>query len=108
MNMTNPSHKDTRDTADEPPPPTRLILRKLTEARYTIPGHGEIHCRLWCMEVGAVVHRPPVYAVEMKNTGCSRMYVLGEDTVRAERIFRLLVRHTVTPCTLCDVLEEMD
>lgn len=103
MSVKNSSHMD---DADEPSPPTCLVLRKLEESRYRIPGHGKIVCRLWRMEASSA-NCPSVYAVEMKGMGYSRMYTVGEDTAHAKRVYNLLVRHTVTPCALCDVLEEL-
>ena len=99
-----------RVSDEEIPIQTRLILCRLRVCRYRIPAHGEVVCRLWRMTVSPTVRHNtvyPVYAVEMKGMGQRRMYTVGSEEAYARRLFELLVRHTVTPCALHDVLEEM-
>jgi hypothetical protein len=50
---------------------------------------------------------PSVYAVEMGGMGERRLCLIGREEATARRIVALLVRHTVTPCGLRDVLEEL-
>ena len=101
------THSTPRTIGDEPPIRLRLTFHKITEQRYEIPGHGRVLCRLWRMEISPADNRPAVYAVEMKGMGLRRMYTVGTEAVRARRLYALLVRNTVTPCGLRDVLEEL-
>ena len=96
-----------KDPGDEPPIRARLILHKMSESRYEIPGHGRVLCRLWRMEGTHPRLHPSVYAVEMGGMGERRFCLIGREEETARRIFALLVRHTVTPCGLRDVLEEL-
>ena len=87
-------------------PVPRLVLRCLRERHYEIPGFGSVRCRLWCMD-----SHPPreaaTYAVGMDGLGYRRLYCLGEELAFAESVFDRLVRHTVTPFVLGEILEEM-
>lgn len=96
-----------REIGDEPPIRSRLTFRKITERRYEIPEHGRVLCRLWHVEISPTDNWPAVYAVEMKGLGLRRMYIIGNDAARARRLYAMLVRNTVTPCALRDVLEEL-
>ena len=83
--------------------PPRLLLRPLAVRRYRIPRYGSVEARLWrvsCPEKAA-------YAVEHCGLGARRFRLLEGDEVRAREIFDLLVRNTVTPLGLQDVLEEL-
>ena len=92
---------------EEPTPPSRvpqLSLRLLCQSGYCIPRCGPVRCRLW--RVGAKPSRGrPAYAVSMDGLGYRRFCILGRDEARARAVFDLLVRNTVTPCALLDVLE---
>jgi hypothetical protein len=44
----------------------------------------------------------------MFGLGMYRLCPVGHDGERAGRLFSLLVRNTVTPCTLEEVLEDLD
>lgn len=96
-----------KDPGDEPPLRARLTLHKISESRYLIPEHGWVVCRLWRMEGNHPRLHPSVYAVEMKGMGERRFCLIGREGISARRIFALLIRHTVTPCALRDVLEEL-
>ncbi len=97
-----------KDPGDEPPSRARLTLHKISESRYAISDIGRVVCRLWRMDAPPASRRPSVYAVELTGLGSRRLHVIDGDAMRARRIFALLVRHTVTPCALRDVLEELD
>ena len=48
---------------------------------------------------------PLCFSVEIEFEGeCARAF-LGEGFIRAARIFEMLTKGAVTPCTLCDVVE---
>lgn len=49
----------------------------------------------------------PQYYVEIFYAGERAAVCLGTDKERAGQIFDLLVRGRVTPCTLCDIVEDM-
>ena len=49
----------------------------------------------------------PQYYAEILYAGERATACLGTDRERAERIFELLVWGKVTPCTLCDIAEDM-
>ena len=90
------------------PPPPRLTLRLLQRRAYAVKGCGWIFCRLWALcPDPRRGNRPTVYAVGMDGGGMRRLYRVGHDETEARRIFGLLVRHTVTPIGLRDVLEEL-
>ena len=50
----------------------------------------------------------PQYYIEIEYAGERAATCLGTDGERAARIFDLLVRGRVTPCTLCDIVKDMD
>ena len=104
----NTSRSAFKDPGDQPPPRARLILHKISESRYRISDLGWVVCRLWRLDNPPESQRPSGYAVELRGLGSRRFRLIGGDVLRARRIFALLVRHTVTPCGLCDVLEELD
>lgn len=97
-----------KDPGDQPPPRARLTLHKISESRYRISDLGWVVCRLWRLDNPPESQRPSGYAVELRGLGSRRFRLIGGDVLRARRIFALLVRHTVTPCALCDVLEELE
>lgn len=101
MNKQAPSPAQAPDTP-------KLTMTLLRETAYPIPDWDEVAARLWRMEPDPRrIEAQPTYAVEMRGQGLARMYRVGQDAARAEEIFELLVRHTVTPCALLDVLEEL-
>lgn len=70
---------------------------------------GVVTCRLWrILPRDAHKDASPQYAVELAGLGQRRMHPVGSDLRRAEAIVSLLARHTVTPCTLRDVLEDLE
>lgn len=101
------THSTSRAIQDEPPIRPRLTFHKIAEQRYDIPGHGRVLCRLWRMEASPADTHPVVYAVEMRGLGSRRMYPVGTEERSARRLHAMLVRNTVTPCGLRDVLEEL-
>ena len=95
-------------SALSPASPPRLTLRLLQRRTYAVKGCGWILCRLWALcPDPRCGDRPTVYAVGMDGGGMRRLYRVGRDATEARRIFGLLVRHTVTPVALGDVLEEL-
>lgn len=101
-----PSAQEPDRTSDAPKP--RLTMTLLRETTYPIPDWDEVAARLWRMEPDPRrVEAQPTYAVEMRGQGLARTYCIGQNAARAEEIFELLTRHTVTPCALLDVLEEL-
>lgn len=101
------THSTSLAIEDEPPNRPRLTFRKITEQWYDIPGHGRVLCRLWRMVASPADNHPVVYAVEMRGLGSRRMYTVGTEERSACRIHAMLVRNTVTPCGLRDVLDEL-
>lgn len=95
-----------KDPGDEPSRPC-LILCKLSESRYAVGNLGWVVCRLWRMDT-SLGGSPSSYAIELRGMGSCILRLIGGDKVRARRVFALVVRHTVTPCALRDVLEELD
>ena len=90
--------------------PPRLSLRPLAIRRYAVPGYGQILARLWRLSYPAVAPNapPPIrYAIELHGLGYRRFCLLEGDEDRARAILDLVARHTVTPCALQDVLEEL-
>lgn len=84
-----------------------LTLWLLAKKLYLIPAHGYVLCRLWRLRPDPLrMTQPAVYAVGMEGLGYRRLCCIGTDEDRAREIFDLLVRNTVTPCALGDVLEE--
>ena len=73
-------------------------------AAYAIPDWGQVVCRLWRSYDG----EEEAYDLEMFGLGMYRLCPVGHDGERAGRLFCLLVRNTVTPCTLEEVLEDLD
>lgn len=50
---------------------------------------------------------PVRYAIGMDSGREQALCLLNRALHPAERVFELLIRHAVTPCTLSDVLEDM-
>jgi len=48
----------------------------------------------------------PQYYVEIRTTTERSAAYLGEELLFARRTFDMLVHHTVTPCTLADILQD--
>ena len=88
----------------------RLFLRPVMTRRYRVPRVGLVKARLWRMEV-CPEERPASYAVSLavslEDGSTRRLCILGTDPSRAREILDLLVRNTVTPFGLRDVLEEL-
>lgn len=107
MNRQTPPSKEAPDPISATSKP-KLTMTLLRETAYPIPDWDEVAARLWRMEPDPRrVEAQPTYAVEMRGQGLARTYCIGQDASRAEEIFELLTRHTVTPCALLDVLEEL-
>ncbi len=85
----------------------RISRRLMRRVIYTIPGHGVVRGFLWRVKADARCGDADGYSVSLKGLGTCGCGMLGRDQTRAERIFELLVRNTVTPCALRDVLEEL-
>ncbi len=101
-----PQGKSDEATHPDPPVP-QLSLRLLRKARYRIPRYGPVNCRLWRMHVPNTVSPRTLYAVELKGLGSRRFQILGPDETQALAVFQLLVKGTVTPCALQDILNEL-
>lgn len=71
---------------------------------YIIPRHGSVEARLWQLSLPGGKYR---FAIELKGLGMRRFCLLEGDEPRARAILSLLAQHTVTPCALRDVLEEL-
>ena len=90
-----------------------IALRLLRAHRYRIPRHGVVLARLWRVRLTTVQPSDPLtnprvlYAVELDGLGSRAWRLVGRDESRAIEIWALLVRNTVTPCALSDVLEEL-
>ena len=82
------------------PPSGEAIM----SAVYAIPDWGQVVCRLWRSLDGG----EEAYDLEMFGLGMYRLLPVGRDGERAGRLFSLIVRNTVTPCTLEEVLEDLD
>lgn len=101
-------NREIHPNADPIPHAPRLIMRLKKKALYMIPAHGWVLCRLWYMEpMPPDSGRPGVYAVSMEGLGYRRLVCLRYSHPSPEEVFALLVRNTVTPCALLDVLEEL-
>lgn len=106
----------------------RLFLRPVMTRRYRVPRVGWVEARLWRMEVcpeegpsrgdrpaspsgspaGSPATSPAVrLAISLEDGSTRRLCLLGTDPSRARAILDLLVRNTVTPFGLRDVLEEL-
>lgn len=96
----------------------RLFLCLIAERRYVILRHGAVLARLWRLRFSRSEASLPracaearregnVYAIDLKGLGARRFCLLPGDEARARDIFSLVVRNTVTPCGLRDVLEEL-
>ncbi len=72
----------------------------LLEHAYRV-GEEQVICRLYRM-----THTRVEYQVEMEGFGMTASSTLGGDRSAARSIYDALVRHTVTPCALEDVLED--
>ena len=103
----------THANSDDPDPTQRLPAYRLTarllqKRAYSIPAHGRVCCTLWLLIPSP--HRADissVYAVGMEGLGTRRLYRIGTDPSRATDLFELLVRNTVTPCTLGEILTDL-
>ena len=84
-------------------------LKPLCASRYPA-GRMSVTCVLY-----RVVHRyadasaePPLFALGMEGGGDRSLCLVGDDEARARRLFRGMARLTVTPCTLRDIVEDME
>ena len=94
-----------------------ITLRLLRARRYRIPRYGVVHARLWQVRTtpaDSKTNRHPLplppritYTIELRGLDSHRFASLGSDETRALALWTLLVRNTVTPCALRDVLEEI-
>ena len=85
---------------------TRVLM---LEHAYRV-GDGRVTCRLYRRSHCASLHRasphPAVFELEMEGFSECRHAAVGEDPSIARAIYDALVRNTVTPCALEDVLED--
>ena len=89
-------------------PPAHIRMRRLRTSRYAIPDCGWVTCVLWRLSFESDADaRWPAYALSMAGLGSRRLVILGGDEARAHAVHALVTRHTVTPCALRDVLEEL-
>ncbi len=90
-------------------PATRsLHLTALKKATYRV-GHGHVICTLYHTRCHSTAHPAlvPEYALGMRGSCGTCLYFLGADVAQAKAAFELVVKHTVTPCTLGDVLADL-
>ena len=95
----------------------QIMLRLLRARRYRIPRYGIVLARLWQVQprpaMDKTTEQPPpdpplpAFAVELEGLGSRRFHLVGHDESHALAVWTLLVRNTVTPCALADVLEEI-
>ena len=64
---------------------------------------NRLRYRLYRVEIAGAIR----YLVEVSGLGMRVGCVLGEDAAWAFGAYRRIVRGTVTPCTLCDVVEDL-
>ena len=90
---------------------TRVLMLEHT---YRV-GDGQVTCRLYRRSHCAFLHRaslhrasphPAVFELEMEGFSERRHAAVGENPSIARAIYDALVRNTVTPCALEDVLED--
>ena len=67
-----------------------------------LAGNVTVRYRLSEMQSGSCVH----YEILLSTSEESERVYVGATRRRAESFFELLVRNTVTPCTLMDVYED--
>lgn len=91
----------------DPTPVPALCLRPLETRRYPIPGFGVVKASLWAMRPRPGGATPTAYAIRLEGLGRRHTRLLGRDYETAKSLFELLVKNTVTPCALSDVLEEL-
>ena len=84
-------------------------LKPLCASRYPA-GRMSVTCVLY-----QVVRRhldaaaePPLFALGMEGGGTRSLCLVGDDEAHARRLFRDMARLTVTPCTLRDIVEDME
>lgn len=86
----------------------QVRLTPVARAAYRV-GKGRVTCTLYTVTAhrDAAAATKKGYALGMRGFGARCLCRLGRDTARAVETFRLVVRNTVTPCTLRDVLEDL-
>ena len=86
----------------------RLTMTRMRQTAYPVGDLGQVVCRLWRMTPDSRrTDGSPTYALELRGLGMARMYRVGQNGARARELFELMVRYTVTPCGMADVLEEL-
>ena len=85
--------------------PHRLTAALLVRRAYFIHGHGHVSAALWRLVPSG--RYPAVYAVSLCGLGQRRLAHVGREEKRAREIFDLIVRNSVTPCALLDVLSDL-
>ena len=104
MTFANPDDPDPTQN----PSVYRLTVRLLQRRTYSIPAHGRVSCSLWLLRpTPQRTDVSAVYALGMEGFGSRRLYRIGTDPTRAMTLFELLVRNTVTPCTLGEILADL-
>ena len=91
-------------------PQIRFCL--LRHASYLLGHDRRVSCNLWRMESSKVGSQDSTYAIGMSLSHCrrivtQRLCVIGRDLEEAVRLFEILVRGNVSPCTLTDILEDL-
>ena len=104
--MTDRSHTLAYTAAPAPLPPSNMHC--LRQAAYAIPDWGQVVCLLWEEIPPSEEDTAESFVLDMQGPDSTARYRLDLSRARAEEIFTLLVRHTVTPCGLADVLEELE
>ena len=74
----------------------------LVREEYATVGSIVVRYRLWMYRASLVR-----YAVEVSTEAETRFAYLGSDFADAARLFTLLCEGTVTPCTVSDILEDV-
>lgn len=99
-----------RPASDDDPSQLKLTLCRLRSNSYPIPGFGPVRATLWQLPANPTdpAHPHPTYAISLRGLGTRSLCPLGADRARAEEIFALIVRNTVTPVALREVLEELE
>lgn len=77
----------------------------LLEHTYCV-GDGLVTCRLY-RTASDSVNRPELYEVRLEGFRMRAFASLGHDRSAARVVYDTLVRNTVTPCALQDVMEDL-
>ena len=64
----------------------------------------KITYRLYCFDFARIKK----YAVYAETSDSAEIVLVGDDKNQAEQIYHLICKNSVTPCTLCDIVEDFD